>query len=669
MINFSWLQVTVVTFLLLVSVQSGEIPGLEIEKYGANGLSDYVFNILPKAEGYFPVAFLETGSEGKKYIGFGNLNAPLIKDLSGKLVSQFCGLFNPVTSEWSGFSSPADITGPIYALATSSLTTGLFSPSSETPLFLGGSFTALGNVASANCIASWDGVSWSSLSGGVSCSGLNDAVNGLVFHESFLYVTGRFSTVKNGDISVLNTKNIARWNTHDKSWSSLNPPVYIENWLRGTSANLFGSSILFTGAVVSGNATILGLFDPSSISLSPSPWSQLGDQTWTSGVNSLYSSLDDDFIVAIYSVHSTSATTFYACGNFITGASQPYFSFWNGTHWINPGGLPFQGETYSAVLVNNLLVVSGIAGFMKKGGYDSRNTYLSTLDTSSLQPTWEDGLTSYYDGEDYWIIECNTPNLGSFYSAFLSSCSGSSQLFLGGSITSNYGVDGYGNACPNQDTTPLIRVVNISTIGNQLPLASCPPLPTASPSPSSKVSRSPSASPSLSPSNSPSNSPQLSASSVRTVSSSSLPLTSLFDENSLIKAANSETTPPLSAGVISGIAASGVLFVAVLIFLVCRLQAKKQPSTLVTQRFSGPDQKIDFGKTGLEVDIGPSQLAELASMSVTTQSPRSVQLPQKPRNAFSIRNLPLTDSPEQSNLRLRTVVKSSRSDSETKVSR
>ena len=684
------------------------IQGLQTQSIGANGLSSYVYKEQQYADRYFPIAILESGNNGNKFIAMGNTNAPAIFNSSGSLVSRFCGLYTALTSEWSGFSSPTDITGPVYSLATTVLSLQHFLPSSHSPLFLGGKFVALGNVSAANHIASWDGSVWSSLAGGVSSEG---SVTGMAFSNDYLYVTGQFLEVIN-ELSVSDTRNLARWNTILKTWSTVSPPLYVQKWSRGTSVSLYGSSLLlFTGAAVvttGGEDTILlGSFDPliASSSLS-SPWSTLGNEIWSVGVQNphIYPEfiLDDVNVAAIYSVHVTSATTLYACGNFKTGANKQFFLFWNGATWESVGA-PFKGETYSAVLVNQVLVVVGVIDFIYDNENDFRDSYIGTLDLSSVGSSWTNGLTSYQDLEDssyFYPVTCETPTFGAFYSVYLSTCSGSSQIVLGGSISSTKAIDDNNNVCTGSNTA-ILRAVNLSTVGNKMNPPTCLPVPTSLPTPSSKASASPTSSSSSSstPSSSVSSSSTVSSSSSTTTSpffsatsfatmsttatssitrgvtpilfatssASSTPLlTSLNDSNSLIKAANSGTVP-LSSAEISGIASAGVLVVAIFIVFIARLQTMRHISTSVSQQSPESDQKLDV-LTGLDLDFEPStKLAELASMSAV-DSPRAVQLPRKPRNTLSIRNLPLTDSPEHTSLRLRSIAKSSR-ESDAKMSR
>ena len=123
---------------------------LNIYPYGSNGLQKwtewnvgesegYVDGLENNLRGYFPVVFLETGAEGNKFIGLGRQpdttsKSPDIFNSVGTKVSKFCGLFNPTTESWSGFKSPDDLDGPVFAIATITSSTEYRTPSPSAPL-------------------------------------------------------------------------------------------------------------------------------------------------------------------------------------------------------------------------------------------------------------------------------------------------------------------------------------------------------------------------------------------------------------------------------------------------------------------------------------------------------------------------------------------------------
>ena len=734
---------------------------LNINPYGSTGLQTwtsegYVDGREDNLRGYFPVVFLETGTEGK-FIGLGRQpdttsKTPDIFNSAGTKVSKFCGLFNQITQSWSGFKSPDDLDGPVFALATITASTEYWSPSPSAPLYVGGAFSKVGGVEGTKGIASWTGTNWQSVGGGIGGSdvyqyylGINDPeydrgfINGIVFFDGYLYVTGSFNDVRQSDDTVvLNTRNVARFNTLSGFWSSIHFPT--QEWTRGTSVSLMGSSIVFTGvSMVTEEASLhspIFIFQPTSLL-----WEIPGNNVWSSGtstyiegvsgdkVDSTYA-LDKGGYVAIYSIHVTSSSTFYASGNFLTGAGSdtPYFAFWDGISWASPGGQKFIGETYSSALVNSVLIVVGIRGFIRFPNkvdppeyiHDYSGCYLSTRDISNPSSQWKSGLAYgfqrfYVQNEDTETMEYryngnvigddNTkPKSGAFFSVYLSSCSGSQQLFLGGSITNRRGDDATETGLYQ---TSILRVVNVSSIGTLNWLPSCPLVPTSLPTPSSEPTSTPTSSMSPSPSSSSDSSstplgsvsssssasasisPRISSaasfssissftsyssssSSASSTSSASPSLSSsllIFDTNALITAASS-SSPPLSTAEISGIASAGVVCIAVFFVMITRFQSRQAFLNAQQQNSqSSVSTKVEL-TTGYDIAIEPSRLVELASMSALADSPRVVQLPRNPRNTLSIRNLTQdTESIEHTSLRLRTLIKTSRSETKSRSSR
>jgi len=113
-----------------------------------------------------------------------------------------------------------------------------------------------------------------------------------------------------------------------------------------------------------------------------------------------------------------------------------------------------------------------------------------------------------------------------------------------------------------------------------------------------------------------------------------------------------------------------VVCIALLFVLITRFQSR-QAFLTAQQRNSQSyvSTKVEL-TTGYDIAIEPSRLVELASMSALADSPRVVQLPRNPRNTLSIRNLTQdTESIEHTSLRLRTLIKTSRSETKSRSSR
>src|SRR6185503_4451417 len=88
---------------------------------------------------------------------------------------------------------------------------------SGTNLYAGGYFTTAGSVF-ANCIAKWNGSSWSALG-----SGMNGRVGALEVSGSDLYAGGTFTMATNSGGATVTVNRIAKWN--GSSWSALGSGV------------------------------------------------------------------------------------------------------------------------------------------------------------------------------------------------------------------------------------------------------------------------------------------------------------------------------------------------------------------------------------------------------------------------------------------------------------
>jgi hypothetical protein len=134
---------------------------------------------------------------------------------------------------------------------------------SGSTLYAGGGFTTAGGTA-ANCIAQWNGSSWSSLGPGI--GGNNPSVSALAVSGSTLYAGGDFTTAGGSAANC-----IAQWN--GSSWSSLGsgmsggaeygPNVYALTVLGGTL--YAGGDFSIAGTNVSAYAAMASL--PVSIAI------------------------------------------------------------------------------------------------------------------------------------------------------------------------------------------------------------------------------------------------------------------------------------------------------------------------------------------------------------------------------------------------------------------
>ena len=193
-------------------------------------------------------------------------------------------------------------------------------------LYVGGEFYAVGNTR-ANCIAKWNGTSWSALS-----SGVNYKVSALAVDSSGnLYAGGSFTTA--GGVT---TNGIAKWD--GTSWSALGSGLNgnVGDWVGvyalavDSSGNLYvGGSFNTAGGVTANN---IAKWDGTS-------WSALG-----SGMNSRVSALAFD-----------PSGNLYAGGYFTTagGVSANRIAKWDGTSWSALGSGMNQNGAVTALAVNS----------------------------------------------------------------------------------------------------------------------------------------------------------------------------------------------------------------------------------------------------------------------------------------------------------------------------
>ena len=151
-------------------------------------------------------------------------------------------------------------------------------------LYIGGDFTFVGSTV-VNCIAQWNGSSWSALG-----SGMNGSVNALAVSGGTLYAGGSFTTA--GGVAA---NNIAQWN--GSSWSALGSGMNSSVFALAVSGSTLYAGGYFTTAGGSA-ANYIAQWNGSS-------WSALG-----SGIGG--------FVYAL----AVSGGTLYAGGNVHDGGRQ-----------------------------------------------------------------------------------------------------------------------------------------------------------------------------------------------------------------------------------------------------------------------------------------------------------------------------------------------------------
>ncbi|MEW6126674.1 MAG: C25 family cysteine peptidase [Acidobacteriota bacterium] len=196
-----------------------------------------------------------------------------------------------------------------------------------TDVYVGGRFTGVGGIP-ANGIAKWNGTTWSAMGTGlVGIAGLGIA-NAIAVNGTDVYVGGFFSTA--GGVSA---NNIAKWN--GTSWSALGSPTNgVNNEVKAIAVNSSGEVYVGGAFTAAGGASVNRIARWSGTS-----WSALGSPT--NGVDSIVNAI------------AASGTDIYVGGQFTTagGGSAIRIAKWNGTSWSAMGsGI---GNTVRAIAVNS----------------------------------------------------------------------------------------------------------------------------------------------------------------------------------------------------------------------------------------------------------------------------------------------------------------------------
>ena len=270
---------------------------------------------------------LAVGPNGNLYVGgfFNNVNG-----VSGtRNIAKWDG------SNWSPLGS--GFSGDCRALA--------FSPDGS--LYVGG-FGAVVGVQGTNGIAKWDGNNWSPVGYGM-LSGAGRCYSILAAPDGSIYIGGKFSNVQNSDFSIINAKNIAKWD--GSNWSALSGGLSDQCWSLALDAN----GILYAAGQFSFAYNDSGFFISGTKGIAKwdgSSWSAVG-----SGFN------NSCFALAI-----APDGTLYAGGAFTwaSGAAATRVARWDGNSWSAVGsGLSAVCYTL-AVGANGTLYAGGF--FTQAGG-------------------------------------------------------------------------------------------------------------------------------------------------------------------------------------------------------------------------------------------------------------------------------------------------------------
>jgi hypothetical protein len=303
----------------------------------------------------------------------------------------------------SGGDIYGDDYGPyVYALAMSGST-----------LYAGGIFYAAGGN-SANCIAQWDGSSWSPLGSGVSgASSEGDGVG--EYYGPYVYalaVSGTGSNLYVGGNFDTPVPSLAQWD--GSSWSVLGL-----NSMGGVNGSVDALAVSGSDLYVGGSfTTVPGIAANSIAKWDGSSWSPIG-----AGMVGTH-----PYVYAL----AVSGGTLYAGGYFTNagGAAANHIAQWDGSSWSALGSGTSGGDNpYVSALAmsGNNLFVGG--GFTNAGG--SIVNYIAKWDGNSWSALGSgmSGASYYYDGVSYE------------YAVYVSALAVSgSTLFAGGYFTNAGGV-------------------------------------------------------------------------------------------------------------------------------------------------------------------------------------------------------------------------------------
>jgi hypothetical protein len=234
-------------------------------------------------------------------------------DAAGIGAADFIARWNG--SAWSSLGSNSGngvLNGPVNALQVIG-----------TDLYVGGSFSNVGNVLTADYIAKWSGNSWSAVgSDGTGDGALNSPVNAVAAIGTVLYAGGTFTDAAN----ITTADKIARWSNN--AWSAVGSNgaggAAIANTVRDlavSGTNLYvGGEFSNAGGVATADAIA---------KWSNGAWSGLGSNGSGNGIF-LDAVTKDVYAVAV------DGSNVYVGGNFIDLGADPiadYIAGWNGSAW------------------------------------------------------------------------------------------------------------------------------------------------------------------------------------------------------------------------------------------------------------------------------------------------------------------------------------------------
>jgi hypothetical protein len=217
-------------------------------------------------------------------------------------------------------------------------------------LYVGGAFTLIGTAMKANCIAKWDGSTWSALGGGLTDNpNTSPSVNALTMVGTNLYAAGRF-TLAGGQPAA----SVAKWD--GRAWSALGSGI---PW-----SDFYNYQAYVTALAVSGDNLYVGGCFTNAGGVAVTNIAQWNGRAWSalgSGINGI-----------VYAL-AVSGTNLYAGGWFTTAGGVPTncIAKWDGRAWSALGS-GMNGYCVNALLVSGSILYAG-GSFTTAGGAMATN--------------------------------------------------------------------------------------------------------------------------------------------------------------------------------------------------------------------------------------------------------------------------------------------------------
>ncbi len=263
-------------------------------------------------------------------------------------------------AKWNGTSWSALTSGAINGVNGGEVTAIAISGND---VYVGGVFTTLGDgTTSANYIAKWNTITstWSTLASGAS-NGVDSSVMSIAVSGSDVYVGGAFTMLGDGTTSA---NYIAKWNTTTSTWSTLASG-------ESNGVNHDVSAIAVSGSDVYVGGSFETLADGSSAN-HIAKWNGTSWSTLASGVS-------NGVNYAVCAI-ATSGSDVYVGGVFTTlgdgTTSANHIAKWNGTTWSALTGSVNNGVAYNV----SAIAVSGSDVYVGGESYDTHENYANSVD-------------------------------------------------------------------------------------------------------------------------------------------------------------------------------------------------------------------------------------------------------------------------------------------------